>query len=72
VNAIDSISANADGSVISFTTSRPINVPGANGGHSMVFEYDMISGTFSGPVFSAPAVGINKQVDGLHIVGDLP
>ena len=72
VNAIDSISANADGSVISFTTSRPINVPGAVGTHSMVFEYDTISGAFSGPIFSAPAAGINKQVDGLHIVGDLP
>jgi len=71
-NAIDSISANADGSVISFTTSRPINVPGANGGHSMVFEYDTVNGTFSGPVFSAPAMGINKQVDGLQVNIDLP
>ena len=71
-NAIDSISANADGSVISFTTSRPINVPGANGGHSMVFEYDTVNGTFNGPVFSAPAMGIDKQVDALQVIGDLP
>lgn len=71
-NAITSISANADGSVISFTTSRPINVPGANGGHSMVFEYDTVNGTFNGPVFSAPAVGIDERVDGLHVANDLP
>ena len=37
-----------------------------------VYKYDMATGQFSGPFFSAPANGLTKMVDGLHVDGDLP
>jgi hypothetical protein len=71
-NAITSISASDDGQTIYLTTKGAFNVDSATGGHSMVYEYDMATGQFSGPTFSAPATGLNKMVDGLHVTGDLP
>ncbi|HRQ13783.1 MAG TPA: right-handed parallel beta-helix repeat-containing protein [Promineifilum sp.] len=70
-NATDSISMSADGDTMYLTTRRPFNVDSASGGHSMVYAYDFGTGTFSGPVFDAPANGLPRMVDGLNIV-DLP
>ena len=71
-NAITSISASDDGQTLYLTTKGAFNVDNATGGHSMVYEYDMTTGQFSGPTFSAPAHGLNKMVDGLHVDGELP
>ncbi len=71
-NAITSISASDDGQTLYFTTNKAFNVDSATGGHSMVYKYDMATGQFSGPYFSAPANGLTKMVDGLHVAGDLP
>jgi len=71
-NSTVSLSANEDGSVLYLTTRAAFAVDGAVGGHSMVYRYDFGTGEFSGPFFSAPAAGLNKKVDGLHMVGDLP
>ena len=71
-NSTDSISANADGSVIYLTTQGAFNVDAATGGHSMVYKYDTTTTEFSGPFFSAPATGLTTKVDGLHVDGDLP
>ena len=69
LNAIDSIAASDDGMTLFLTTRMPINIPadGVSGGHSMVYEYDFGTQAFSGPYFSAPAAGINQQMDGLHM-----
>ena len=71
-NAITSISASDDGQTLYLTTKGAFNVDSATGGHSMVYEYNMLTGQFSGPTFSAPAYGLNKPVDGLHVDGELP
>lgn len=71
-NSTDSISASDDGSVIYLTTRGAFNVDSAVGGHSMVYRYDVGTGTFSGPFFSAPANGLTAKVDALHVQGDLP
>jgi len=71
-NAITSISASDDGQTLYFTTKAAFNVGGATGGHSMVYKYDMATGQFSGPFFSAPAHGLTRMVDALHVTGDLP
>ena len=71
-NAITSISASDDGQTVYFTTKGPFNVDNATGIHSMVYRYDMATGQFSGPYFSAPATGLSGKVDGLHVAGDLP
>lgn len=71
-NSTVSLSANSDGSVLYLTTRAAFAVDGAVGGHSMVYRYDFGTGEFSGPFFSAPAAGLNKKVDGLHMAGDLP
>jgi len=68
-NNITSISASADGQTIYLTTNKAFNVDSAVGGHSMVYEYDMVTGTFSGPIFSAPATGLAQKVDGLQVTG---
>ena len=67
-NNITSIAASADGQTLFLTTNKAFNVDSAVGGHSMVYEYDMTSHTFSGPIFSAPATGLEQKVDGLHMV----
>ena len=71
-NAITSISASADGNILYFTTKAAFHVGGATGGHSMIYTYNMTTGQFSGPVFSAPAAGLTEKVDALHTTGDLP
>ncbi len=70
-NATDSISLSADGQTMYLTTRKTFNVDAASGGHSMVYAYDIGTQTFSGPIFDAPANGLPKRVDGLHIT-DLP
>jgi len=70
--ALTSLSASDDGQTLYLTTKGAFNVDSAVGGHSMVYEYDFASGEFSGPHFSAPAEGLNRQVDGLHVEGELP
>ncbi|WP_374688944.1 ExeM/NucH family extracellular endonuclease [Promineifilum sp.] len=67
-NTIDSISASDDGQTLYFTTKAAINVPPAVGGHSMVYTYNMTTGDFSAPIFSAPAEGLTKKVDALEYV----
>ena len=49
------------------TTQGAFNVDAAAGGHSMVYEFNFGTGTFSGPVFSAPAEGLPEKVDGLQM-----
>lgn len=71
-NATISLAANADGTVIYLTTRSTFSVDGATGGHSMVYKYDTVTETFSGPYFSAPAAGLTQTVDGLHLSGMLP
>jgi len=71
-NATDSISASDDGEVLYLTTQSTFNVDSANGSHSMVYRYDFSTQQFSGPFFSAPANGLSKKVDGLHVEGELP
>ena len=71
-NSTISLAANADGTVLYLTTRSTFSVDGATGGHSMVYKYDTVTQTFSGPYFSAPAEGLTKQVDGLHLSGMLP
>ena len=66
-NATDSISLSADGQTMYLTTRKAFNVDAAAGGHSMVYAYDIGTQTFSGPIFDAPANGLPKRVDGLHI-----
>ena len=68
-NATESISMSADGNTLYLTTKKNFNVDAAAGGHSMVYAYDMTTEMFSGPVFSAPANGLPKQVDGLQMFG---
>ncbi len=70
-NNITGIAASADGQTLYLTSNKAFNVDGVVGGHSMVYEYDVSSGTFSGPIFSAPATGLGQKVDGLHMVGDI-
>lgn len=69
-NSTDSLSANEDGSVIYLTTKGVFTQDDAFGGHSMVYKFE--GGEFSGPLFRAPANGLNQKVDGLHVGGDLP
>ena len=70
--ALVNLSASDDGQVLFFTTRATFNVDTAQGGHSMVYRYDFATGQFSGPFFSAPANGLSKTVDGLHVDGELP
>ena len=70
--ALVNLSASDDGQVLFFTTRATFNVDTAQGGHSMVYRYDFATGQFSGPYFSAPANGLSKTVDGLHVNGELP
>jgi hypothetical protein len=70
--ALVNLSASDDGQVLYLTTRATFNVDTAQGGHSMIYRYDFSTGQFSGPFFSAPANGLNKAVDGLHVDGDLP
>ena len=70
--ALVNLSASDDGQVLYFTTRATFNVDTAQGGHSMVYRYDFSNGQFSGPFFSAPANGLGKTVDGLHVDGELP
>ncbi|MBP6016232.1 MAG: hypothetical protein KA586_05880 [Candidatus Promineofilum sp.] len=72
-NATDSISLDEDGRTLYLTTKKAVNLGGGVvGGHSMVFAYDLVDGTFSGPHFSAPANGLKQQVAGLQVDGSLP
>ena len=71
-NSTDSISVSDDGQTMYLTTQGAFNVDAAAGGHSMVYAYDFATGTFSGPLFSAPAAGLPNQVTGLHVDGPLP
>ena len=65
-NSTDSISASDDGMTIYLTTQKVFNVDAATGGHSMVYTYDTVTESFSGPLFSAPANGLAPKVDGLQ------
>ncbi len=64
-NSTYGLSANEDGTTLYIATKGAFNVDGVVGGHSMVYAYDVATGTFSGPIFSAPDAGLNKKVDGL-------
>lgn len=66
-NSTDSISASAGGQTIYLTTKGKFKVDSVAGGHSMVYEYDTASGTFSGPIFNATANGLTRKADGLHM-----
>ena len=66
-NATDSISVSPDGETMYLTTQGAFAVDAAAGGHSMVYAYDFGSGTFTGPVFSAPAEGLPEKIDGLQM-----
>ena len=70
--ALINLSASDDGQVLYLTTRAAFHADSATGGHSMVYRYDFAGGQFSGPFFSAPAEGLPRPVDGLHIDGELP
>ncbi len=70
-NSTDSISLSDDGQTLYLTTRGAFNVDSASGGHSMVYAYDMVGGTFSGPHFDAAANGLPVVVDGLQVEGEL-
>ncbi len=65
-NSTDSISTNADGTVIYLTTRGLFTVFGVTGGHSEVYAYNTTSHAFSGPLFSANSFGLAAKVDGLQ------
>lgn len=71
-NSTFSLSASSDLSVLYITTLDVFAVDSASGGHSMVYEYNTLTGDFSGPIFDAPANGLPSKVNGLHIVGEVP
>lgn len=71
-NSTVNLSANDEGTIISFTTKAFFDVPPAAGGHSSIFQYNTTTETFSGPFFVALDEGLDKPVDGLHVEGDLP
>jgi hypothetical protein len=71
-NATDSLSLSDDGQTLYLTTRGAFDVDAANGGHSMVFAYDLNTQEFSGPLFIAAAEGLPQKVDGLQLTGDLP
>jgi hypothetical protein len=66
-NSTNSISADLDNDTIYLTTKGAFHVDSADGGHSMVYAYDVSSQSFSGPVFDASAT-VPEQVDALHYV----
>ena len=70
--ALVNLSASDDGQTLYLTTRGAFNVDSASGGHSMVYRYEFASGQFSGPYFSAPANGLPRQVDALHVEDTLP
>ena len=67
VNATDSISMSDDSNTIYLTTKGTFHVDSAFGGHSMVYEYNMTTTEFSGPIFVAADGGLSKKVDGLQV-----
>ena len=69
--SIDSISATPDGQTLYLTTRSTFVVDGATGGHSMIYEYDVASGTFSGPYLRFANIGLPARTDGLDVVGVL-
>ena len=71
-NSLDSLSAGADGQTLYLTTKGTFNVDSASGGHSVVYKYEFATGDFGGPIFSAPAAGLQPKVDGLQVLGDVP
>ncbi|MCO5181639.1 MAG: right-handed parallel beta-helix repeat-containing protein [Candidatus Promineofilum sp.] len=70
-NSTDDFSLSEDGQTLYLTTKGTFNVDSATGGHSMVYAYDLGSGTFSGPLFVAADNGLPKKVNGLDVAGDL-
>ncbi len=70
-NSTNSLSLSDDGQTLYLTTQKTFNVDSAVGGHSMVYAYDFGTTEFSGPYFVAADHGLNKQVDGLQVDGDL-
>ena len=70
--ALTSLSASDDGETLYLTTRSTFNVDSASGSHSMIYRYQFATGEFSGPYFSAPANGLPRQVDALHVEGELP
>jgi hypothetical protein len=70
--ALINLSASDDGQTLYFTTRATFNVDSAQGGHSMVYRYDVATTEFSGPYFSAPANGLDGRIDGLQVDGQLP
>mgnify|MGYP001450278109 CR=1 FL=1 len=69
--SIDSISATPDGQTLYLTTRSTFVVDGATGGHSMIYEYDVAGGTFSGPYLRFANIGLPARTDGLDVVGVL-
>lgn len=62
------LSASANGQTIYLTTKGNFNVDSALGGHSMIYAFDLATQQFSGPIWSAPAEGLPKTVDGLDVI----
>lgn len=71
-NSTDSISFSHDGRTMYLTTRGKFKVDAASGSHSMVYKYDVPTGTFSGPYFDAKAEGLPQRVDALQVDGVLP
>ena len=67
LNSTTGLSASPDGMMLYLTTRGAFHVGDAAGGHSMVYIYDVATGEFNGPIFSAPASGLRLRVAGLHV-----
>ncbi len=66
MNAIDSISAGADGRTLYFTTNKKT----ALGDRDTVFSFNLDSHQFDGPFFSAAESGLQQQMDALQMGED--
>ncbi len=75
-NSLDSLSANEDGTIIYFTTSKTLSLTkngnNAVGGHSSIYTWDTNTGLFSGPHFIAADEGLKPKVNALDVKGPLP
>lgn len=64
------LSANPAGTEIYITTKGTFNVDTATGTHSMVYVYNTVTQSFSGPTFNATVEGLPTRVDALDISFD--
>lgn len=67
-NATVSLSASANGQLVYLTTKGAFNADGVSGNNSMIYVFSLATDQFSGPIWSGPAEGLPKNVDGLDVI----